>query len=413
MSTTFAFPEKMTDLPVFDIDAHWTEPADLWTSRAPRKYKERVMHVKTHDDGSQAWYVGDAMVAPVGIAVISHDLSKELWKFTHTNYDQMSTSMTRAQERVHVLDKLGIGSQILYPNAIGFGAATLQSVDSDDELRLFHVQAYNDALAEEQRASGGRVLGQAVLPFWDIDAATAELTRAREELGLVGISMTDQPDEWQQPSLVDPKWDSFWAACQDLEVPVNFHIGSGNFEAASTAGRAKYWGDQVFLRPDGSMNGNLAMFSSVAMFMGNVYDVLNLLTTDLLERFPRLKFVSVESGISWVPYIIQSLEVNFRELMSPSQRARYKRSPRERFMDQINVSYWFEDANSVDFYVKEMGADNVMFQTDMPHPNCLYPGVQTKVRETISGLDDETQRKILYENAEKLYGVSVGAVGGS
>jgi predicted TIM-barrel fold metal-dependent hydrolase len=79
------------------------------------------------------------------------------------------------------------------------------------------------------------------------------------------------------------------------------------------------------------------------------------------------------------------------------------------FMDQIYCSYWFEGSTGVDAYLKEFGPDNLMFETDFPHPTGLYPNsaVEAKIKETLGHHDRATQEKVLYKNAERIYGVKV------
>jgi predicted TIM-barrel fold metal-dependent hydrolase len=57
--------------------------------------------------------------------------------------------------------------------------------------------------------------------------------------------------------------------------------------------------------------------------------------------------------------------------------------------------------------IEELGADRVMFETDFPHPTCLYPDSAKRVNEAIRGLDPEVRRKILRDNAADLYGIAV------
>lgn len=406
-----ALPDKLTHIPIFDTDTHWVEPADLWTSRAPAKYKDRVMHVRRDEQGAEAWHVGGECIAPVGAAVVRSDLTKEHGAFSLLTHEAMSRACIYANDRVSIMDKLGVGSQILYPNAIGFGAATLLKMGSDEELRLFHIRAYNDALADVQKESGNRILGQMVLPLWDLDACVTEIKRCRD-MGLTGIAMSDKPKSWGQPVLADPKWDHFWSTCQDLDAAVNFHVASGTFEDA--VGDNSFWGDQsyVYSRDAEAMraNGPFGAYQSTTLFMSNQSDILNLLTTGVLERFPKLRFVSVESGLSWVPFCILALERALTELMSKAERAQFKRTPREAFKEQIFVTFWFENRNCIDFYLSEFGADNLMFETDFPHPVSMYPETQAQVHASLGHLDEDIQRKILYKNAERVYGVPVGAV---
>ena len=84
---------------------------------------------------------------------------------------------------------------------------------------------FNDAMAEFQETSGRRMFPMALLPWWDIDAAVAEVARAHA-LGLRGVNTNADPQNDGCPDLADRHWDPLWEACADLAMPVNFHIGA-------------------------------------------------------------------------------------------------------------------------------------------------------------------------------------------
>jgi len=397
MTTTLA------SMPIIDIDTHYTEPADLWTSRAPSKYKDRVLEVREDERGVQSWYIGDVYVAPLGFCVIADDRQKHRGMLTLPRFENMSAARSEADERLDIMDSFGIAAALLYPNVVGFGSQRVMEFSDDPELRLFLVKAYNDAIAQLQSEGRGRLFPQAVLPLWDIDESLKELERARETLGLTGIVMSDSPQHFGQPNLADPVWDRFWDTCQALELPINFHIGAGS--SGKTEG---YWAndDTVYQGPD--RDPYSICYSSANMFLMNFRSMMNLILTGTLEKYPKLKFVSVESGVGWVPFLLQSIEYTIHELLTPAERrARFKRSPKEQFVEQIFTSYWFENAGNVANYINEFGADNLMFETDFPHPQCLYPNVHEKVEETLSAFSPDVQRKVLFENAERLYGIKL------
>ncbi|MDB5581382.1 MAG: amidohydrolase 2 [Bradyrhizobium sp.] len=395
--------DTLSEMPIIDIDTHYTEPRDLWTSRAPAAYKDIVLEVRADAEGVENWYIGDNWVAPLGYCVIEKDLQKRRGMLTLPRYENMTAARAEAEPRIKVMDSFGISAALLYPNVVGFGSQKLMEISSDPKLRLFLVQAYNDAIAELQGEGRGRLFPQAVLPLWDIQASLDELKRCRETLGLTGIVMSDSPEHFGQPNLADPVWARFWETCQDLELPINFHVGSGTHNKMEG-----YWsqGGSTYDGPD--RDPYAVCYSSASMFLGNGRSIMNLILSGMLERYPRLNFVSVESGLGWVPFLIQSLEYTINELLTPEQRrARFKRSPKEQFQQQVYTSYWFESAGNVKNYLEEFGADNLMFETDFPHPQCLYPDVRGKVEETLGGFSADVQRKVLFENAARLYGIEV------
>jgi predicted TIM-barrel fold metal-dependent hydrolase len=377
----------LSAMPVIDIDAHWTEPPDLWLSRAPAKLKERVPRIELDEEGHQRWVVdSDTILGPPGLSVIRPDGSKVTGLLSLETLEEQNTAMSDPKGRLKLMDSLGIHSQILYPNALGFAGGSIMELE-DPELRAFCITGYNDAIGELQASGEGRLYPQAMLPFWDVDLSVRELKRCRKTLGLVGFTMTDSPQEWGLPCLNDPYWDPVWSTAQDLQLPVNFHIGSGGF------GTSFAW--------DGYEPPRWLAVTSVALFLNNARCILNLIFSGLLDRYPDLKFVSVESGIGWLPFMLEACEYQLDENMG-SGRCGLKLRPAEYFQRQIYASFWFEK-NQVAHTIELLGEDNIMFETDVPHPTCLYPGVRQHLEDTLGGLEPRVQRKIMYETAAKLY----------
>jgi predicted TIM-barrel fold metal-dependent hydrolase len=387
-------------LPVIDVDTHYTEPPDLWTSRAPARLKDKVLRVERAPNGIDVWKIGDAMINIAGPQVIRRDGSK-IRGITLPTLDEMAPAGTDPSARLRVMDELGIRAQIVYPNVVGFGATRFMDIGEDGGLRDFHVTAYNDAVADFQKEGQGRLFPQAVLPLWDIDFSVRELQRCRERLGLTGIAMSDQPSHFRQPPLSHPAWDRFWATCQELRVPVNFHIGSGTSQDVA----ASWWGAREGDVP--GFDGPKAAYFSVSLFMANFRQIANLILTGVLDRYPELRFVSVESGVGWIPFVIESLEYCFDEILSTGEVKKLALRPREYFQRNLYACYWFEGRPAVDAYLREFGADKLLFETDYPHPQSLYPGVREKIRETLGHHDEAVKRKVLYENAARLYGIEV------
>jgi predicted TIM-barrel fold metal-dependent hydrolase len=87
---------------------------------------------------------------------------------------------------------------------------------------------------------------------------------------------------------------------------------------------------------------------------------------------------------------------------APMARAKLPLTPTEYFRRQIYATTWFERTD-LPAVVAAVGEDNIMFETDYPHPTCLYPDPLKTAAENLGGLSTEAQRKILGENAARLY----------
>ena len=193
-------------------------------------------------------------------------------------------------------------------------------------------------------------------------------------------------DPWKLPPLHDPHWDPLWDAAQSRGLPVNFHIAGGGTPM-------RLWGAY----------GPARMFAALSTMaqMGNMVCITNLIFSGLLDRFPRLKFVSVESGVGWIPFLLESLDYQFDE----NGVTDLERRPSEYFRRQIYGSYWFEQ--DVGPALEKLGEDNIMFETDFPHATCLYPGVKERIHASLEGLAPAVQRKLLYETAARVYQLSL------
>jgi predicted TIM-barrel fold metal-dependent hydrolase len=373
-------------MPIVDVDTHFTEPPDFWTSRAPAELRDRAPRVESDDRGHEHWVVDrDLVLGPVGYCVIRKDGSKATGRVTLDTFAEIHPGASQARARLRFMDEHGLTMQILYPNVLGFTGSFVMNIN-DTELRNFCVSAYNDGAADLQQESNGRLLPQAVLPIWDVDLAVAELIRSHEKLGLSGIVLTDSPESWGLPTLSEPHWDPLWSAAQERNLPINFHIGGGgsigNVWAGMSEARA------------------IATMSTLAD-LGNMRCVANLIFSGLLDRFPKLDFVSVESGVGWLPFLLELAEYQFDENGVTDLALR----PREYFQRQIFASYWFE--SDVRTAIDKLGEDNVMFETDFPHPTCLYPGIREHVRATLGEMEERVQRKVLYKTAARVYGLTV------
>jgi len=378
------------DVGIIDCDAHWTEPADLWTSRAPASIKDRVPQVR-QKDGRDFWTMeGDTPIGPVGASVIAPGGEKAFGKLMIEKIEDVDESSYSVPARVDALNKMGITAQILYPNVAGFGSARFSKIE-DVNLRNTCVSIYNDAMAEVQEQSRGRLYPQAILPFWDLDATLAEIRRIKE-MGMSGLTIPDQPEILDQPDYTDEHWTPFWELVAETGLPLNFHIASADITSLGNAA----W--------KGLGRERKLCVTAMMAYLGNARVVTNLLYADVIEKYPTIKFVSVESGIGWIPFVLEAAEYQWDE-MCPTEVKHHKMRPTEKFRNSIYACFWFEK-HGPETLIDHIGADNVLFETDYPHPTCLYPGARDHLREVMNGLSDETRRKVLWENASKLYGIS-------
>jgi predicted TIM-barrel fold metal-dependent hydrolase len=81
-----------------------------------------------------------------------------------------------------------------------------------------------------------------------------------------------------------------------------------------------------------------------------------------------------------------------------------KKMPSEYFASNLYATFWFENNfNKLGQLIETVGEDRILFETDFPHPTCLYPDPLTSVEEKLAKVSPEARVKILGENARRLY----------
>ncbi|MET0589153.1 MAG: amidohydrolase family protein [Novosphingobium sp.] len=391
-------PKAKSIIKVIDADTHLTEPHDLWVKRAPASIRDRVPQVKMLN-GIRSWVIdGDKSIGtgahPNSSILKQGGKVRDLDKFLKLQFEDVHAGSSNVQERLKVMDEAGIYAQIVYPNILGFGGQASAKVDP--ELRLACVKIYNDAMAELQEESGQRLFPMALLPWWDVKEAVKETERCIS-MGLRGININSDPhmvkDEDGQPipDLGTEHWFPLWEVCNDKNLPVNFHIG-----ASETA--IDWMGQQGWPSLPYDLRSGI---SGAMLFFNNGKTVSNLIYSGILDRYKNLKFVSVESGIGWVPFLMEALDYQLEEI---AETKGFEKKPSEYFRSNFYACFWFEKKDVSDMLHK-VGVDNCLFETDFPHPTSLYP--IDNLEERLSSLTQEDRAKVLSLNAAKLYNIAV------
>jgi predicted TIM-barrel fold metal-dependent hydrolase len=386
---------------VIDVDSHNSEPPDLWTSRLPSKWQEiapRVVHMNTGPNGAdeEVWVIGDQpIMAAWQLAMAGWP---ELYPGHPAHQHEADPASYDAAARLRTLDEHGVAAQVLFPYVLAFYARTMLKF-GEPEFHLASVRAYNDFLTEFVAHNPSRFAGITLLPFWDVDASVAELERCAE-LGHRGALFLNAPQKLGLPVLADKHWDKLFRAAEVNKMSINFHVAASTADPAMVAAMA----------PDNreiQLTATDTVMATVAQLLSNAGAITEVIVTGLCERYPELNFVSVESGYGYVPYLLEALD--WQWLNNGAKKDFPNRLiPSEYFRRQVYGTFWFETESLkrlVDLY-----PDNLMFETDFPHPTCLAPGpasytdsAKVVLEQGISDLPEEILRKILRDNAARVY----------
>jgi predicted TIM-barrel fold metal-dependent hydrolase len=285
--------------------------------------------------------------------------------------------------RIGEMEKDGVSAEVLYPTHLlsHFGM-------HDAKLQQACFRAYNDWLIEYISVAPERLVGIAAISVYDIDWAVKELKRCARA-GMKGSII------WQVPHRDLPfsssHYDRFWAASQALDMPVNLHILTGH----------GYANDKKFFETRGIEHYR----ASVNLKLGEITDALfAFIFHGVLERYPGLKLVSVENETGWAPFMLQQWDYyyrRFRKLNPPP----IDKDPSEYFKRQVYATF-FRDAVGGHAF-EWWGQDNCMWSNDYPHQNSTWPNSSRYIEANLGHLPPETKRKLLCDNAAKLFALDV------
>jgi predicted TIM-barrel fold metal-dependent hydrolase len=341
-------------------------------------------------NGQDTWLIDGQIATPVGPTAPAG--WTEPMPMMPRTYGDLLPAAYDAKARLELLDDIGIWAQLLYPNVGGFGGQRFLRL-GDRELMYECVRAYNDWQHDWASADPARLIPVASMPFWDVDDCVRELERCAE-LGFKTILFTGEPHRFDLPYLGEPYWDRLWAAASAHAMPVNLHVGGGEFNWDTRRMAERGFAESFALE-------------GLTLFHKNGQQVCDVLLSGVLQRFPQLRVVSVESGIGWMPFAMEAIDYQFIEGGGLNSRPEFDRLPSEYFADQVYITFWFEKFAVRELVGGAIPAGNVMWETDFPHPTCLYGDIPARLAETFAGIDDETRRRLVWDNAVALYGLEV------
>jgi predicted TIM-barrel fold metal-dependent hydrolase len=271
---------------ILSADSHVIEPADVWTSRIDKRFLDRAPRVIKRTANRE----GDFFVAeglrpfPVaGFAVAGVD-PKDFAEKMAGGYPGVRPSAWDPDLRIEDQDRDGVSGEVLYPSL----AMRLFQME-DGELRAACFRAYNDWLADYCAHNPRRLAGVAMISLDDPLEGVEELRRAADK-GLRGAMIWGAAPAERPYS--DAAYDPFWAVAHDLETPISLHI------------LTERRGGSDFLSV---MKGYPALHHSVERSLAEI------IFAGVLERFPKLRLVSVENDIGWIPHFLQRLDHAFEK----------------------------------------------------------------------------------------------------
>jgi len=242
------------------------------------------------------------------------------------------------------------------------------------------LRIYNDWLHDFCRAAPDRLIGLAGIPNHDMETAVAEARRCAKR-GVRGFDVANRPD---MTPLWDPFWEPLWQFAHESGIPLHFHTIGGRSPDTSKMPQ------HVARRVQAAHITNFQMHMS--------YMLMSLIYSGAPERYPNLKVVIGEAGIGWIPYVLQHMDLEWEDQFKDLD---LKMKPSEYWYRQFYATYQTDPIGIR--LVDVLGEDNVMWGSDYPHPDGIWPDSQEFLDRELAGVSAEVRRKITRDNALRLY----------
>jgi predicted TIM-barrel fold metal-dependent hydrolase len=376
---------------IVSADSHVVEPADLWTTRVDKRFRDRAPQVNPDPEnaGLQTLYIDGVRMMAISAFGAAGRWGQELKEFEQSaGYEQVHRGAYDPTERIKAQEQDGVEVEVLY-TSLGMPLFGLK----DLELQQDCFRAYNDWLAEYCSHNPKRLIGTALITLADIPAAVAELQRTRKA-GLRGAQIWGSTPV-QYPSYDSPVYDPFWQAACDLDVPLSLHIGTGGSRSPA------FTLMKGLARLEENSPG-LARVSAYVYLAADIQQSLYVLSaTGVLERFPKLRIVSAENDIGWMPHFLFRLDHAWNKYHALGSARPLSMTPAEFIRRQVWATFQDDPIGPATY--KFYGEDKYMWASDFPHGDCTWPNSKKVIEQDFAGVPDNVTTKIVCDNAVRLY----------
>lgn len=367
------------------IDLIWLPP-DLFTANASSRLRDRMPYVEQTADGAR-WVSRNGAqfglvngMGSAGRPYIPGQIHRSDRMAATGLYDDGRKGVRRLTEpalRLGDQDRDGVQAEVLY-GVLGSSARL-----NDGEAAVEMLRIYNDWLHDFCAQAPDRLIGLANVPSHDMDAAVTEIRRAAAR-GVRGVDVANRPD---MIPLYDEFYEPLWRAAEETGLPVHFH---------TIGGRAP---DFAKMTPKVARRAFATHITGFQMHMS--YMLMQLLYSGALERYPNLRVVIGEAGLGWIPYVLQHIDMEWEDQFKDLE---LKMKPSDYWRRQCFATYQTDPIGIK--LLEDLGEDNVMWGNDYPHPDGIWPDSREFIDRELGHLPAQTRRKIICDNAARLYRLS-------
>jgi predicted TIM-barrel fold metal-dependent hydrolase len=387
----------LRDLFVIDIDVHQNEPFTLFAKYLPDKYRRQYTDEKLktlgakyddkiHVENDPAGVGIRKQLDPLGTSRFPYDLTlggriarPEVPSYGLPNARREASIEESVDMFTRRLQDIGIKRCIVFPNIL-----LSLSHFPDKELQVAVSNAYMDFMLDKFLGKYSEILSCVCIPPGIPDKAAEMIDRVGNEKGVVGV--TSSPSG-PGPLAGDESWDPIYEAAEKKRLPITFH------------------GDLYNMPPfDRYKPGRSLPIRVLGFPFYLILQLTSIVAEGVQERFKNTKFVFIEGGVSWIPWIMQRMDTVYR--MRRSEAPVLTKPPSEYIKEMYFSSQPLENPKNprdLEWIFRYFNASTqLLYSSDYPHWDCDMP----RVVYDLPFLSKEEKKNILGENARKVFNIS-------
>ena len=377
---------------IIDSEPHLMEPPDLWERNLPEPFRSRTKLVRPENGGFGEG--SGTRIVLEGVTEPPRDPNPLVVRRSQRRVSQVPHLVKVTQDGspenfLEGFDIEGIDVGVLMPTRT-MGMVRYDDLDPEHSAALCRV--HNDYAAEFTSANTDRLRFWAWLPPHDAKLAAKEARRAVEELGATGVAMTGGAINGHL--LCDDFFEPLWQELDGLGVPLGLHGPPANYMLKDNYNH-RYFGHHQGMQVAGNaLVGPVHAHTQVAeLILGGV-----------LERYPNLMPVFMEVNACWIPWLMFRLDDKW-EVHADDMDHQLEMKPSDYFKRSCYAVVEPEE-DVVKYTIDYLGgADNLLFSTDYPHSDSMFPKAVDTFLE-LDAVSDEDKRKILWDNPARIFGIA-------
>ena len=358
-------------------DNHINGPPDLFEKRVDKRFRHRLPRQEVDENGVK-WSITEGL-RPMKIRD---------FKLSGEDRERSMGGYFDYEKRWNDHDRDGVDAEVVFPN----GGGLMAWATPDPRLATALCRAQNDWYYEVLSDHFDVTVPAALIAPADVDEAIKEVDRA-VKLGFRALNIPVRPfhesagAKSSQIGYNSPMFEPLWNAIEDADVPLTCHVATGK-DPRTASGE----GGAVINYVTHALTPAIEPFTHFC-------------ASGILERHPKLRFGTIESGIGFLPWVLSGMDEAYEKhhfWVFP----KLKMLPSDYFRRQCFASFQ-EDPAGIMLARDYQITGNALWGSDYPHHEGSWPHSDEAIARTMGQLTEEERRNVLGLNAARLFGFDV------